>query len=38
MQDTKMHLLILERLVLVVTAITIVLDGHMPERNDKPGK
>jgi len=25
-----------ERLVPVATAITIVLDGHMPVRNDKP--
>jgi hypothetical protein len=25
-----------ERLVLVATATTIVLDGHMPGRNDKP--
>ena len=31
-----MHLPILERLVLVATATTIVLDGHMPVRNDKP--
>jgi hypothetical protein len=36
MQDIKMQLPILERLVLVVTATIIVLDGHMPARNDKP--
>jgi hypothetical protein len=36
MQDIKMHLPILERLVLVVIATTIVLDGHMPARHDKP--
>jgi len=34
MQDIKMHLLIPERLVLVVTATTIVLDGHMLARHD----
>jgi hypothetical protein len=36
MQDIKVHLPILERRVLVVTATIIVLDGHMPVRNDKP--